>query len=273
MLFRSMVQALRDEGRYVAMVGDGVNDVPALKSSRLAIAQGSGTQMARSVSDLVLIDGDFASVPPLVAEGRRALRNLQRVTKLYVTKSAFAAFLILTIGTSSDAYPLLPRHLSLAASLTIGIPTFFLALAPSSGAWQPDGFVRGVARFAVPAGVMIGTGVVAGYLFALHDLDLSVADSRTDALTTLVMSGLYLVLALEAGGSRKRSALVGGMCAVMGGLYVVALLLPATRSFFELTVPSAGMVATALLASSASIGALALCGYSLRAGPVPPPTE
>ena len=270
---QAIVQALRDEGRYVAMVGDGVNDVPALKSSRLAIAQGSGTQMARSVSDLVLIDGDFASVPPLVAEGRRALRNLQRVTKLYVTKSAFAAFLILTIGTSSDAYPLLPRHLSLAASLTIGIPTFFLALAPSSGAWQPDGFVRGVARFAVPAGVMIGTGVVAGYLFALHDLDLSVADSRTVALTTLVMSGLYLVLALEAGGSRKRSALVGGMCAVMGGLYVVALLLPATRSFFELTVPSAGMVATALLASSASIGALALCGYSLRAGPVPPPTE
>ena len=262
---QAMVQALRDEGRYVAMVGDGVNDVPALKSSRLAIAQGSGTQMARSVSDLVLVNGDFASVPLLVAEGRRALRNLQRVTKLYVTKSAFAAFLILTIGTSSAAYPLLPRHLSLAASLTIGIPTFFLALAPSSGAWQPTGFVRGVARFAVPAGVMIGTGVIAGYLFALHDLDLSVGDSRTVALTTLVVCGLYLVLALEAGGSRKRSALVGGMCAVMGGLYVVALLLPATRSFFALTVPTPGMVATAILAGSASIGALALCGYSLRA--------
>ena len=264
---QAMVQALKDEGRYVAMVGDGVNDVPALKSSRLAIAQGSGTQMARSVSDLVLINGDFASVPPLVAEGRRALRNLQRVTKLYVTKSAFAAFLILTIGTSSDAYPLLPRHLSLAASLTIGIPTFFLALAPSSGPWQPDRFVRSVARFAVPAGVMIGTGVVAGYLFALHDLDLSVADSRTVALTTLVVCGLYLVLALEAGGSLKRSALVGGMCAVMGGFYVLALLLPATRTFFALTVPSPAMVATAILAGSASIGALALCGYSLRAGP------
>jgi magnesium-transporting ATPase (P-type) len=264
---QAMVQALNDEGRYVAMVGDGVNDVPALKTSRLAIAQGSGTQMARSVSDLVLINGDFASVPLLVAEGRRALRNLQRVTKLYVTKSALAAFLILTIGTSSDVYPLLPRHLSLAASLTIGIPTFFLALAPSSGPWQPDGFVRGVARFAVPAGVMIGTGVVAGYLFAVHDLDLSVADARTVALSTLIVGGLYLVLALEAGGSRKRSALVGAMCAVMGGLYIAALLLPASRSFFQLSVPSAGMIATALLASSASIGALALCGYSLRPGP------
>ena len=113
---QAIVQALCEEGRYVAMIGDGVNDVPALKSSRLAIAQGNGTQMARSVSDLVLISGDFAGVPLLVAEGRRALRNLQRVTKLYVTKSAFAAFLILTIGTSSDAYPLLPRQLTLAAT-------------------------------------------------------------------------------------------------------------------------------------------------------------
>ena len=264
---QAIVQALRDEGRYVAMVGDGVNDVPALKSSRLAIAQGSGTQMARSVSDLVLLSGDFASVPPLVAEGRRALRNLQRVTKLYVTKSAFAAFLILTIGTSSDAYPLLPRHLSLAATLTIGIPTFFLALAPSSGPWRPEGFVRAVARFAVPAGVVVGTGVVAGYLFALHDLDLSVADSRTVALTTLVATGLYLVMALEAGGSRRRSTLVAVMCALMAGVYVATLLIPAARTFFELTVPDAGMIATALLASAVSIGALVLCGFSMRAAP------
>ena len=266
-----IVQALRDEGRYVAMVGDGVNDVPALKSSRLAIAQGTGTEMARSVADLILLNGDFAAVPALVAEGRRALRNLQRVTKLYVSKSAFAAFLILTIGTSSDAYPLLPRHLSLAASLTIGIPTFFLALAPSSGPWQPQRFVRRVAAFAVPAGVMVGTGVVAGYLFALHDLDLSVADSRTVALSTLVLSGLYLVLALEAGGSRTRSALVAGMCAVMAGLYVLALALAVTRSFFALTVPSAGMAVTAVAAAAGSMGALALCGYSLRTGPEPSP--
>jgi magnesium-transporting ATPase (P-type) len=187
------------------MVGDGVNDVPALKSSRLAIAQGSGTQMARSVSDLVLTRGDFASIPLLVAEGRQALRNLQRVTKLYVTKSAFAAFLILTIGTSSDAYPLLPRQLTLAATLTIGIPTFFLALAPSSGPWRPEHFVRDVAQFAVPAGALLGAGVVAGYLFGLHDLDLSVSDARTVAVTILVACGLYLVIALEAEGSRHRS--------------------------------------------------------------------
>jgi cation-transporting ATPase E/undecaprenyl-diphosphatase len=264
---QAIVEALADQGRYVAMVGDGVNDVPALKSARLAIAQGSGTQMARTVSDLVLVSGDFATVPPLVAEGRRALRNLQRVAKLYVTKSAFAAFLILTIGTSSDAYPLLPRHLSLAASLTIGIPTFFLALAPSSGTWRPDGFVRSVARFAIPAGVLVGTGLVAGYLFSVHDLNLSVADARTVALTTLIANGLYLVMALEAGGSRRRSSLVAGMCAVMGGLYVAALVIPAARSFFALTVPGPEMIVTALAASAVSIGALVLSGYSLHVAP------
>jgi magnesium-transporting ATPase (P-type) len=220
--------------------------------------------MARSVADLVLISGDFGSVPALVAEGRRALRNLQRVTKLYVTKSALAAFLIVTIGTSSDAYPLLPRHLSLAASLTIGIPTFFLALAPSSGPWRPGHFVRDVARFAVPAGLVLGTGLIAGYLFALHDLNLSVPDARTVALTTLIASGLYLVMALEAGGSRRRSTLVATMCAVMAGLYVAALVIPATRSFFALTLPDAGMILTSLLASAVSIGALALCGFTVR---------
>ena len=260
---QAIVNALHDEGRYVAMVGDGVNDVPALKSSRLAIAQGSGTQMARSVSDLVLITGDFAAVPQLVAEGRRALRNLGRVTKLYVTKSAFAAFLILTIGTSSDAYPLLPRHLSLAASLTIGIPTFFLALAPSSGPWRPERFVRGVAQFAIPAGTLVGTGLVCGYLFSVHDLDLSVPDARTVAVTILVACGLYLVLALEATGSRRRSTLVAAMCAVLGSLYVLALIVPASRDFFALTVPDPGMVVTAVLASAIAIGALSLSGYSV----------
>ncbi len=259
---RAVVQALRDSGRYVAMLGDGDNDVPALKTSRLAIAQGTGAQMTRSISDLVLLSGDFETLPALVDEGRRALRNLQRVAKLYLTKSAFAAFLILTVGVSSDAYPLLPRHLTLTAAIAIGIPTFFLALAPSTGPWRPQGFGRRIARFAVPAGAIVGTGTIAGYLFALHDLDYSLMRSRTVAATALVAVGLYLVLVLEATGSRRRSALVGTMCAALGGVYAAVWLLPGTRSFFRLAPPTPGVLVTALAAAALAIGALALAGYS-----------
>ncbi|HST32636.1 MAG TPA: HAD-IC family P-type ATPase [Solirubrobacteraceae bacterium] len=266
---RDVVRALADAGRYVAMIGDGVNDVPALKASRLAIAQGSGAQMSRSVADLVLVSGDFAVVPTLVAEGRRSLRNLQRVTKLYVTKSAFAAFLILTIGISATAYPLLPRHFSLAAAVTIGIPTFFLALAPSNGPWRPQGFVRRVGRWAVPAGTLAGVGVVSGYLFALHDLDFSVARARTIATIVLVAVGLYLVIALEASGSRRRSALVAGMCAALAGVFVAAFFVTPVRRFFLLSVPTLGMGATAAVASLLAIGALALAGFSAVASGEP----
>jgi cation-transporting P-type ATPase E len=120
------------------MLGDGVNDVPALKEARLAIAQGSGTQMARSVSDLVLVRNDFGVVPGMVAEGRQILRNIQRVAQLFVTKSVFAAVLVLAVALPTATFPLLPRQFTIASTVTIGIPAFVLALAPSSGAWRVE---------------------------------------------------------------------------------------------------------------------------------------
>ncbi len=254
---RRVVEALRDDGRYVAMIGDGVNDVPALKAARLAIAQGTGTQMAKSVADIVLVRGDFAVVPAMVDEGRKIMRNLQRVTKLFVTKSAFASVLIVSIGLTPTAYPLLPRHLTLAATLTIGVPAFFLALAPSEGSFQIKGFLREVASFSVPAGTAAGLGVLSSYLFALNVLDLPLIEARTVATTVLVTVGLYLIVALEAGG-RLRSTAVGALCATLAALYVVVLSIPFTREFFELAAPDPVIFATALAGASLAIGGLAI---------------
>ena len=254
---RRVIEALHDDGHYVAMVGDGVNDVPGLKAARLAIAQGSGVQMARSVADLVLVRSDFEVVPALVGEGRRILRNLQRVTKLFVSKAAFAAFLILSVGITPTAYPLLPRHLTLGASLAIGIPAFFLALAPSAGPFQLKGFVREVFRFAVPAGAAVGFGVLSSYLASLEVFDLSLVEARTVATTVMVVVGWYLIVALEGSG-KLRGAAVVTMCLVLAAVYVAVLLVPFARDFFALAAPSLGIVLIAAGGCVVAIGGLAL---------------
>jgi cation-transporting P-type ATPase E len=252
---RRVVEALAAQGHYVAMVGDGVNDVPALKASRLAIAQGAGTQMAKSVADLVLVRGDFAAVPAMVGEGRQILRNLQRVARLFVTKSAFAAFLILSIGLTPTAYPLLPRHLTLAATITIGIPAFFLALAPSRGPFRAPTFLRDVSSFALPAGVAAGLGVVSSYLFALHVLDLPLVEARTVATTALIAMGLYFVLVLEASGQRRGPA-VSALVLTLAAGYALVLAWPWSREFFALAAPSPTIIATAVGGSAFALTAL-----------------
>ncbi len=239
---RRVVDALTDAGRYVAMIGDGVNDVPALKQARLAIAQGSGTQMARSVADLVLVGGDFGAVPGMVAEGRQILRNIQRVARLFVTKTVFTAVVGLAVAIPTATFPLLPRQFTIASTVTIGIPAFLLALAPSSGPWQPDRFLQSVARFAIPAGIPIGIGIVAGYLLARYGFNLSLTHSRTVATGIVVVCGLAVVIRLETGAWRRRLA-IAGLCALMLVLFALALVIPFLRNFYELSTPTAEIVA------------------------------
>jgi cation-transporting P-type ATPase E len=272
---RRYVEALAAEGRHVVMVGDGVNDVPALKAARLAIVQGSGAQMARGIADVILVHGDFSSIPPMIREGRKVLRNLQRVAKLFVAKSVLAAFLILTVGLSSESYPFLPRQLTLASLVAVGIPAFFLALAPSAGEWRPRRFLRELASFAIPAGTATGLGVVASFLLSLNLIGMDETRARTVATTVLVATGLYLIIVLEA-SSRVRGYTVGALCLGLLALYFVILSLPAWRDFFQVATPDAGIVICSLGGTLLAAGGLVLTderflpGWPRRATPGPP---
>ena len=252
---QAVVSALTGAGSYVAMVGDGVNDVPALKQARLAIAQGSGTQMARSVADLVLVRDDFAAVPRMVAEGRQILRNIERVARLFITKAVFTALLGLAVAIPTGTYPLLPRQFTIASTVTIGIPAFVLALAPSSGPWRPDRFLQSVARFAIPAGLTIGIGIVAGYLLARYVFGLDLTRSRTVATGIVVVCGLAVVMRLETEGGRRRLA-VAGLCSLMALLFALALVIPFFRHFYELSTPTGDALAAWALGTILGVGAM-----------------
>jgi magnesium-transporting ATPase (P-type) len=252
-----VVRVLSEGGEYVGMLGDGVNDVPALKEARLAIAQGSGTQMARSVSDLVLVSGEFGEVPPMVGEGRQILRNIQRVARLFVSKAIFTAFLVLVIAIPSGVFPMLPRQFTFTSTFTIGIPAFLLALAPSSGPWRPEGFLRAIARFSIPAGLATGLGIIVTYLLARHWLTDDLTQARSATAATVVVSGLAIVFALEDVPGTRR-LLVGALCVAMALLFFGACAIPAARDFFEIATPTGGMVGAWLIGSAVSIVLLAV---------------
>jgi magnesium-transporting ATPase (P-type) len=252
-----VVRVLAEAGEYVGMLGDGVNDVPALKQARLAIAQGSGTQMARAVSDLVLVSGEFGEVPRMVHEGRQILRNIQRVARLFVTKALFTAFLLVTIAIPTGVFPLLPRQFTLTSSLTIGIPAFLLALAPSSGPWRPEGFLRAIARFALPAGLAAGIGILSAYLLARYAFDLSLTEARTVTAATVVSSGLAIVIVLEDEPGKRRLAVVA-LCALMALGFVLICAIPAGREFFELATPTGGIVTAWAIGTAIALVLLAV---------------
>ena len=261
---RELVDALRRRGRYVAMIGDGVNDVPAMKAARMSIALGSGSQIAKGISDMVLLNGSFSSLPQGVAEGRRILSNIRRVAKLFVVKSSFAAVLILTIGVAGEAYPLLPRHLSLAGAFTVGIPAFLLAVAPSVGLPPTVPFLRDLLRFSVPAGIVSAIGVLAAYGITRsipgHDLE----DARSAALLVLIFIGYYLILLLEDDAIEQSHVRAWGVGVLMACLIIGILgayYIPFVADFFLISPPDFTEWLVILGSVGIAIGILGALGF------------
>jgi cation-transporting ATPase E len=255
---RAMVQALAGRGHVVAMTGDGVNDVLALKDADLGIAMGGGSAASRAVAELVLLDGRFATLPSVMAEGRRVIANIERVAKVFVTKTVYATVLALAVGLAGLAFPFLPRHLTLISSLTIGIPGFFLALEPCTQRARP-GFVRRTLAFAAPAGLTAAAGTLVAYQVA-DVANVPQDEARTAA--TLALAGLGLVvLALAA---RPLSAHRRLLVAAMAGGFVVVLLVPFLRRFFALDLPPLPVALAALAVAAVLGGILALVAARLR---------
>jgi cation-transporting ATPase E len=251
---RLLVRALKSAGYTVAMAGDGVNDVLALKEADLGIALGGGSAAARAVAACILTDGSFNGVPAVLAEGRRVIGNVERLASLFFTKTVYAFLLALAVGVAMVPFPFLPRQLTLISAFTIGIPAAFLTLAPSFTPSRKP-FLRRVLGFALPAGFVAAAATFAAYALAVNEPAIPVSEERTVATLVMASIGLWVLARLAAPLSTSRRALV---IAMASGL-AIAMLIPAARQFFDLDLPRP-------LVALAALGIVALALGSLEMG-------
>ncbi len=233
---RELVEALQRAGHVVAMTGDGVNDIPALKAADIGIAMNNATTATKAVAELVLLNGQFDLLPSVVAEGRRVIANMERVSSLFVTKTVYATVFALAAGLSQQAYPFLPRHLALIADLTIGVPAFLLGFRPSAQPARP-GYLRRVGRFSVPAG--LATAAVTLAVFSLlHSsvFDEPLANARTGAVLALATCEFWVLYRLVQPLDRYEAALIAVLLSVFVGVFTIR---PIAR-LYELHLPTLG---------------------------------
>ena len=238
---QDMVKALQARGHTVAMTGDGVNDALALKLADIGVAMGSGAPATRAVAQLVLLDGKFSTMPGVVAEGRRVTANIERVANLFVTKTVWATLLAVAVGLAFWPYPFLPRHLTIIDTLTIGIPAFFLALAPNLRRYVP-GFVNRVFRFTIPAGTVAAVATFSAFALARFD-DLPLTEQRTGATLVMLMMSLTVLVILAQPLTWRRVVLVGLMIAG----FVLLFPIPSVRDFYDLRLPNDVLVGTLVI--------------------------
>ncbi|MFE2759946.1 HAD-IC family P-type ATPase [Streptomyces halstedii] len=252
---RDMVAALQSRGHTVAMTGDGVNDVLALKDADIGVAMGSGSEATRAVAQIVLMDNSFATLPSVVAEGRRVIGNITRVATLFLTKTVYSVLLAVLVVCFQVEYPFLPRHLTLLSTLTIGVPAFFLALAPNKERARPH-FVHRVMRYSIPSGVIAGAATFATYLLARHHYTgPGSLDAETSVATlTLFLVSMWVLAIIARPYTWWRVALV----ASMGLCFVVVLALPTLQHFFALKLVGSVMPWTAVAISLVAAAALEL---------------
>jgi cation-transporting ATPase E len=229
---QDMVKALQKREHTVAMTGDGVNDALALKLADIGVAMGSGAPATRAVAQLVLLDGRFSTLPGVVAEGRRVTANIERVANLFITKTVWATLLAIMVGLAFWPYPFLPRHLTIIDTLTIGIPSFFLALAPNLRRYVP-GFVNRVFRFTIPAGTVAAVVTFSAFALARFD-DLPLTEQRTAATLVMLMMSLTVLVILAQPLTWRRVVLVGLMIVAFVLLFPVDRI----REFYDLKLPS-----------------------------------